>query len=63
MSLSDEVRELEARLTAERKLRRDGDQRIEDIREVLQAYNKSNCKAWGRTLDKIGRLVGVEVES
>lgn len=63
MSLSDDVKALEADLSAERKHRRDLDNRIEEIREVLQRYNDSSVKAWGRTLEKIGRLVGVEVKS
>lgn len=63
MSLSDEVRHLEARLAEERKLRRDADDRIADIRDTLVGYHNSTTKPWGRTLQKIGRLVGIEVEN
>lgn len=61
MSLSDEVRALENAYTDERKKRRELEDALGDVRDVLAGYNGSNTKPWGRTLDKIGRLVGVEV--
>ncbi len=62
MSLSDSVRDLEAELATERKRRRLAENALDDIKDVLAGYSSSNCKPWGRTLDKIGKLVGVEVE-
>lgn len=63
MSVSDTVRQLEEELVGERKRRRDAETAIEEVRHVLEQYSESSAKAWGRTLAKIGRLVGVEVRS
>ena len=37
-------------------------QALAGVRDALKAYNKTACKPWGRTLQKIGALVGVEVK-
>lgn len=63
MNLSDQVRELENELATERKRRRKADELIDDVRDVLVGFSESESKPWGRTLQKLGRIVGVEVKT
>ncbi len=63
MNLSDQVRQLENELAEERQRRREALSTLDEVRYVLEQYSQSTSKPWGRTLAKIGALVGIEVRS
>lgn len=60
--ISDDVKALEAELTAEKTKRREALAVLDEVKFILSEYSRSTCKAWGRTLDKIGAQVGVKVD-
>lgn len=60
MILSEQVADLERQLRTERQMRRQAEETADEVRYVLKSYNESSVKPWGRTLDKIAKMLGVE---
>ena len=56
-------RALNSELQRERAARLEAERKLDEVRALLLNYNRSTVKAWGRTLQRIGDAVDVEVES